>query len=83
MAGPDGALMSPAAVVPPGTTALWEAVVGQPDLVTTLSHAAADAARIRRGESGPVDDARVVADRPAGFGALHRGPCVRGRAPVS
>ena len=68
MAGPDGTLMSPTAVVPPGTTALWEAVVGQPDLVTTLSHAAADAARIRRGESGPSMTHAWLLTGPPGSG---------------
>ena len=68
MAGPDGTLISPSAVVPPGTTALWEAVVGQPDLVATLSHAAADAGRIRRGESGPSMTHAWLLTGPPGSG---------------
>ena len=68
MAGPDGGLLSPTAAGTPGTTALWEAVVGQPDLVTTLSHAAADAARIRRGESGPSMTHAWLLTGPPGSG---------------
>ncbi len=50
------------------TTELWDAVIGQPGLVATLRHAAADAARIRRGEPGPAMTHAWLLTGPPGSG---------------
>ncbi len=47
---------------------VWEAVVGQPELVTTLAHAAQDAGRIRRGEAGPAMTHAWLLTGPPGSG---------------
>ena len=54
-----------------GTTAattLWDAVIGQPALVATLSHAAADAARLLQGEPGPAMTHAWLLTGPPGSG---------------
>jgi DNA polymerase-3 subunit delta' len=48
--------------------ALWGEVVGQPELVATLDHAAGDAARIRRGEPGPSMTHAWLLTGPPGSG---------------
>ena len=50
------------------TSDLWEEVIGQPDLLGTLAHAAADAARIRRGEPGPSMTHAWLLTGPPGSG---------------
>ena len=47
---------------------LWGEVVGQPELVATLTHAAADAAHIRRGEPGPSMTHAWLLTGPPGSG---------------
>jgi DNA polymerase-3 subunit delta' len=47
---------------------LWDEVIGQPGLVATLSSAAADAARIRRGEPGPSMTHAWLLTGPPGSG---------------
>jgi DNA polymerase-3 subunit delta' len=54
--------------VAPAPHILWDEVIGQPDLVETLSHAAADAARIRRGEPGPSMTHAWLLTGPPGSG---------------
>ncbi len=52
----------------PPPSPLWEALVGQPELVATLSHAAADGGRIRRGEPGPAMTHAWLLTGPPGSG---------------
>lgn len=52
--------------VAPGV--LWDAVVGQPHLVESLSRAAADAARVLRGEAGPAMAHAWLLTGPPGSG---------------
>ncbi|MGB7982680.1 MAG: DNA polymerase III subunit delta' [Candidatus Nanopelagicales bacterium] len=52
----------------PVASELWDAVIGQPGLVATLGHAAADAARIRRGEPGPAMTHAWLLTGPPGSG---------------
>ena len=47
---------------------LWDAVIGQPELSATLALAAADAARIRRGEPGPSMTHAWLLTGPPGSG---------------
>lgn len=57
------------AVVEAGSDSpLWSEVIGQPELVATLSTAAADAARIRRGEPGPAMTHAWLVTGPPGSG---------------
>ena len=53
---------------PAAVSALWDEVIGQPVLVATLAHAAADAARIRRGEPGPSMTHAWLLTGPPGSG---------------
>lgn len=57
-----------AAPAPEVPSELWHEVVGQPELVTTLAHASADAARIRLGESGPSMTHAWLLTGPPGSG---------------
>lgn len=51
-----------------GVTSIWDAVVGQPHLVESLSHAAAHAALIVRGEPGPAMTHAWLLTGPPGSG---------------
>ena len=50
------------------TSELWDVIIGQPELVATLAHASADAARIRRGEPGPSMTHAWLLTGPPGSG---------------
>jgi DNA polymerase III subunit delta' len=56
------------ASAPAPVSELWDLVIGQPELVATLAHAAADAARIRRGEPGPSMTHAWLLTGPPGSG---------------
>ena len=49
-------------------TPVWEALIGQPELVATLTMAAADAAAIRRGQPGPSMTHAWLLTGPPGSG---------------
>ena len=57
-------------------------VIGQPELVATLAHASADAARIRRGEPGPSMTHAWLLTGPPGLRALDRRAGLRRRPAV-
>jgi DNA polymerase-3 subunit delta' len=53
---------------PAEVPAVWAEVVGQPELVASMAHVAADAARIRRGEVGPSMTHAWLMTGPPGSG---------------
>lgn len=74
MAGPEAQTAHAAGPGRPGpgraqaTSPLWRSVIGQPELVPILHTAAGDAARIRRGESGPAMTHAWLITGPPGSG---------------